>query len=119
MDTITLKSLSFHAKHGYYDEEREKGNQFEVDLVAKGHFKNSAGSQQLSATFDYEKAERIVHAVMTDEPEYLIETLCSKIGEELFIRFSIVKTLIVTVRKLNPPLKTDARYAEISMEWKR
>ena len=119
MDTITLKSLSFHAKHGYYDEEREKGNRFEVDLVAEGHFRMAVGGKQLSATFDYEQAERVVQKIMTGESDYLIETLCSKIGDELFNRFSIVKKLRVSVRKLNPPLKTDARFAEITMEWKR
>lgn len=119
MDTIILKSLSYHAKHGYYEEERVRGNHFEVDLVAKGHFRESAGGKQLSETFDYEKAEEEVRSVMTGRSEYLIETLCSEIGDALFSRFSIVQKLRVSVRKLHPPLQTNALYAEISMEWKR
>jgi len=119
LETITLKSLSYHAKHGYYEEERVRGNQFEVDIVAKGHFRKSAGSDQLTETFDYEQAEGEVCAVMTGRSEYLIETLCSEIGDALFDRFRIVQTLRVSVRKLNPPLQTDALYAEITMEWKR
>lgn len=119
METITLKSLTYHAKHGYYEEERVHGNHFEVDLVAKGYFRKSAGGEQLSETFDYEQAEKEVHSVMTGRSEYLIETLCSEIGDALFSRYSIVQTLRVSVRKLNPPLQTSALYAEITMEWKR
>ncbi|WP_158278696.1 dihydroneopterin aldolase [Rhodohalobacter mucosus] len=119
MDTITLKSLSYHAKHGFYEEERVHGNQFEVDLVAKGHFRKSAGGEELSKTFDYEQAEKAVRSIMNGRSEYLIETLCAEIGEALFNRYSIVETLQVSVRKLNPPLQTDALYAEITMEWTR
>ena len=119
METITLKSLSYHAKHGYYEEERVRGNRFEVDLVARGHFRDAAGGTNLAGTFDYEQAEKAVCSIMKGRSEYLIETLCSEIGDVLFSRFTILQSLRVSVRKLNPPLETGAEYAEITMEWKR
>lgn len=119
MDTITIKSLSFHAKHGYYQSERENGNTFEVDVFADGNFRDAAGGDNLSKTFDYEKAEQVISNIMNGSSEMLIETLCSKIGHELFIMFDILSSLKVSVRKLHPPLKTASEYAEITMRWKR
>lgn len=119
MDTITLKSLSYHTKHGYYEKERINGTLFEVDLTAKGNFKKAINSNSLAYTFDYEKAEQIVSSVMNGTSEKLIETLCSRIGDELFSNLPSAEMLSVTVRKLNPPLKTKAEFAEITMQWNR
>lgn len=119
MDKITIKSLRFHALHGYYDRERKKGNEFEVDVTAKGLFKNAIRNDDLDLTFNYEIVEEVVSEIMTGEKEKLLETLCFKIGEQLFDKVNQVKKLSVTVRKLNPPIKTPAAYAEITMKWKR
>lgn len=119
MDTINIKSLSFHGKHGFYDEERVAGNEFEVDVSAKGSFKQSIENDDLSVTFNYEMAESVARDVFAGPPEKLIEKLCFNIGEQIFKKAGNVAGLTVTVRKLNPPLKTPAAYAEISMEWKR
>lgn len=119
MDTITLKSLSFCGLHGYYDEERERGNNFEVDFEAHGNFRASSESDNLSLTFDYQLAASVAEEVMNGTSEKLIESLCLKIGDQLFARTPAVSTLRVTVRKLNPPLKHPALSAEVTMEWKR
>ena len=119
LDRITLKSLRFHGKHGYYDEERENGNEFEIDLIAKGEFKPSIQKSDLSSTFDYQQAEEVVRNVMEGPSQLLIETLCTDIGERLFKRFGVVDELIVSVRKLHPPIDTPSKYAEITMTWNR
>ena len=118
-DSITLKSLSVHARHGYYDEEREKGNRFEIDLTATGKFRSSSAANDLTKTFDYEKAEQTVLEVINGRSEKLIETLCQKIGDKLFNDFTHIDSLSVTVRKLNPPIKSPAAFAEITMRWNR
>lgn len=120
LDRITLKSLAYEAKHGYYDDERRGGNRFEIDLTAYGSFRAAAtNDHNLEITFDYERAEQIVSEVMHGEPKKLIETLCSEIGSKIFEAFPVVKHLNVSVRKLNPPIKTEASYAEVTLEWKR
>lgn len=119
MDTITIKSLSFRGKHGYYDEERSAGNNFEVDVQVRGYFKKSIEDDNLSGTFNYELAESAAKEVFSGPSEKLIEKLCYKIGEILFRKAKNVEELKVTVRKLNPPLTVKTEYAEITMEWKR
>lgn len=119
LDRITLKSLKIHGKHGYYPEERENGNHFEIDIIASGHFRDSIKTDNLTETFDYQVAEKIVRDVINGASEKLIETLCAKIGDRLFQEFPPLKTLTVSLRKMNPPIETPAAYAEISMQWSR
>lgn len=119
MDTITLKSLQFSGKHGYYDKERQKGNHFELDVIAKGDFKKSIDGDNLDRTFNYEIVKEVAQKVFEGPSEKLIETLCSRIGNEIFERSTITKELTVSLRKLNPPIGVPADYAEITMTWNR
>jgi len=119
LDTITIKSLSFPGNHGYYPEEREAGNAFEVDVIAEGEFKQAIRKNDLGKTFNYELAATCAKDVMSGPSELLIEALCYRIGEAVFEEAKSVKKLTVVVRKLQPPIETEAAYAEIKMTWKR
>lgn len=118
-DVITIKSIQFHGKHGHAEIERIDGNQFEVDVTAKGFFKESVKNEKLEKTFDYSLAESVAAKIIHGPSKKLIETLCFQIGEELFKKAESVNELIVTVRKLNPPVDSPAEYAQITMTWKR
>jgi len=119
LDKITIKSLKFRGNHGYYDHERETGNDFELDITASGHFKPSIQESDLNMTFDYERAQEIAAGIIHGPSVKLIETLCFNIGERIFEQFDYVKRLKVSLRKMSPPVKNPARYAEITMKWKR
>ncbi len=118
-DQITLKSLKIHGKHGYYPEERENGNHFEIDIIASGNFRGAIKNNNLGETFDYQIAEKIVRDVINGPSEKLIEALCAKIGDRLFENFSSLNALTVSIRKISPPIETPAAYAEITMQWSR
>lgn len=119
MDTITLKSLEFYGKHGYYDEERLEGNHFELDVIAKGNFKAAIENDDLNQTFNYEIVKEVAQHVFNGPSEKLIETLCSRIGTKIFERSTNTKELTISLRKLNPPIGIPAEYAEITMTWNR
>jgi 7,8-dihydroneopterin aldolase/epimerase/oxygenase len=119
LDKITLKSLKFFGKHGYYDRERMDGNEFELDVIAKGNFIKAIEGNRLDKTFNYEIAEEAARNVFSGSEEKLIETLCHKIGEQIFEKAPEIKKLKVSVRKMNPPIQSPAAYAEITMSWKR
>ena len=119
MDKITIKALKFRGKHGYYENERLEGNDFELDVSAWGNFREAAQNRELNATFNYEHVETVAKNVLHGDSEKLIETLCMKIGDQLFEKSPRIKKLNVALRKLNPPINVPAGYAEISMTWKR
>lgn len=119
METLTLKSLQFRGYHGYYPEEREEGNDFEVDLIFSANLRRAGDSDELRDTVDYQEILKTVEAVMTGPSVKLIETLAKKIGDQLFDHFQQVQQLEVSVRKLHPPLDVETAYSEITMQWQR
>ncbi len=119
MDTLTLKGLRFRAKHGYYQQEREEGNDFEVDLVFSADLQQAGEKDALGDTIDYQKAEQIAASVMNGPSVKLIETLAKRIGDALFEQFPRIVQLDVAVRKLTPPLETETAHSEIRMTWQR
>jgi dihydroneopterin aldolase len=119
METLTLKSLQFHAYHGYYEKERKEGNNFEVDLIFKADLRKAGSTDDLNDTIDYQNVLEEVQAVMNGPSMKLIETLTKKIGDRLFEHFARIQSLDVIVRKLNPPLDVNTEYSEIRMQWQR
>lgn len=119
MDKLTLKGLSYHAKHGYYKEERVEGNDFEVDLIFYADLAEAGKLDDLNKTIDYQEAEELVRTIMEGPSVKLIETLCHSIGERLIENFDKVSKLEVKVRKLNPPLSTNTTYSEVHKTWQR
>ncbi|HLR25676.1 MAG TPA: dihydroneopterin aldolase [Fodinibius sp.] len=119
MDTLTLKKLRFHGYHGFYEEEREQGNAFEVDLIFNTDLQTAGSSDRLEDTIDYQQAVAIVRKVMEGPSCKLIETLTKTIGDRLFDTFSEAQGLRVAVRKLNPPLDIETAYSETQISWQR
>lgn len=116
---LILKGLQYRGKHGFYEEERREGNDFEVDLVFELDLKTAGQNDDLTKTLNYEEAEAVVREVMEGPSQKLIETLTLNIGEILFAQFPEVQHLEVSIRKLNPPLQTKTNYSEVTMTWQR
>lgn len=119
MDTLTLKTLRFTAYHGFYEEERQKGNNFEVDLVFSTDLRTAGDSDRLEDTIDYQQVVQTVQAIMEGPSQKLIETLTKRIGDQLFARFRQAREIQVAVRKLTPPLDVETAYTETRMTWQR
>ncbi len=119
MDKLVLKGLKFRGFHGYFEEERIEGNDFEVDVTFVTSLEESAKTDDLSKTIDYSKAQEIIASVMEGDSKKLIETLTFLIGQKLYSFFPEVESLEVKVRKLNPPMPGDTEYSEVTMLWPR
>ena len=119
MDILSLSGLQYHARHGYYESERDEGNDFEVDLIFYADLSEAGKTDKLSATIDYQQAEQIVRGVMDGPSVKLIETLATRIGDRLFAHFATIGKLKVRIRKLGPPLETEAAHAQVVRTWTR
>lgn len=119
MDILTLKSLQYQGRHGYYEQEQTEGNTFEVDLVFGLNLSAAASTDDLNNTIDYQTAEGIVKKIMHGPSVKLIETLAQRIGKKLFDSFPEARKLEIRVRKMNPPLETKTQYSEVTMTWHR
>lgn len=119
MDKLILKGLKFHGFHGVYDEEKQYGNQFIVDLESSLSLQKAGESDELDATLNYAHAYKIVAEIINGPSVNLIEKLAYQIGERIFSEFSL-NSLNVHVRKLNPPIEgSSIEYSEVVMSWPR
>ena len=118
MGKIALEGLTFKAYHGYYDEEREIGNQFEVNISVKTDFKAASKEDDLTATVDYEQLYAIVKDEMA-QPSKLLEHVVERITSRVMQEIPAAMQVNVSLSKFNPPIGGPCRAATISLKVKR
>ncbi|MET0393570.1 MAG: dihydroneopterin aldolase [Chitinophagaceae bacterium] len=100
--TIVLNNVRFRAYHGLYPEERQKGNDFVVNMEVS--YPPASGMIiSLEDTIDYVVLFELVNGIM-QQPVDLLETLVQSMAQAAHQRFPQIKQLIVSVEKLNPPI---------------
>jgi 7,8-dihydroneopterin aldolase/epimerase/oxygenase len=99
---ISLNNVRFRAYHGLYPEERQKGNDFVVNMEVV----YEAGEGiivDLEKTIDYAALFSIINETM-QQPVDLLETLTQTIAYAAHNKFPSIKMATVSVEKLNPPI---------------
>jgi dihydroneopterin aldolase len=100
--TISLNNVRFRAYHGVHPDERQKGNDFVVNMQVcyiAGH----KAIISLDDTIDYAILFEIINTTM-QQPVDLLETLAQTIANNVHRQFPQVKKVTVEVEKLNPPI---------------
>ena len=85
-----------------YEEERRVGNEFEVDVsvACKSPKKKITSIEQ---TVNYVEVYRILQEEFAQR-RYLLETLAMDIAERIQAQFDEIESVVITIRKLNPPI---------------
>ena len=110
--TISLNNVRFRAYHGLYPEERQKGNDFVVNMQV-GYPAPHKPVLELEDTIDYAGLFSIINLIM-QEPVDLLETLVQSIATKVKAGFPIVNRVTVSVEKLNPPIDKFSGTAAVS-----
>jgi dihydroneopterin aldolase len=99
---IYVHNCRFRAFHGLYPEERQKGNDFVVNL-AVAYSPESGMITALEQTIDYAALFKLVEKAM-QEPVDLLETLAQKMAADIEALYPQVKEISIEIEKLNPPI---------------
>ena len=118
MGKISLQGLAFKAYHGYYDEEREQGNHFEVNLTVKTDFAKASKQDDLDGTVDYERLYAIVKDEM-GQPAKLLEHVADRIVTTIMDELKAVSKIKLSLSKFDPPIGGACRAATITVKRKR
>jgi 7,8-dihydroneopterin aldolase/epimerase/oxygenase len=100
--TISLNNVRFRAYHGMMPEERQKGNDFVVNMQVI-YEPDSGVITSLDDTIDYADLFDIINITM-QKPVDLLETLVQTIAHQVHEEFPQIKKINVSVEKLNPPI---------------
>jgi dihydroneopterin aldolase len=117
MGKISLEGLKFFSHHGYYEEEREKGNDFEVNITVETDFESAAKADDLNQTVDYEKLYAIAAeemAIPSKLLEHVVQAICDRILKE-----QKVESVEVILSKFNPPIAGECKKATVSLKLNR
>jgi dihydroneopterin aldolase len=112
--TISLNNVRFRAYHGLHPEERQKGNDFVVNMQVN-YIPSSGIISSLEETIDYADLFGIINATM-QRPVDLLETLVQTIAHAVHRQFPHVKEVNVSVEKLNPPIDKFSGSAAVSFK---
>lgn len=104
LNIIRIKKAVFYGYHGVLSEEQTVGGKFEADVDLYTDFSKAAVNDNLSETIDYHKVYKFIYKLALEDKHYLIESLATKIADELLLNFKELQKVSVRVRKNNPPL---------------
>ena len=102
-DCIRLNKMVFRGYHGVWDEERQVGQRFEVDVEFAGDVKTAAQSDSIRDTIDLYQVYQIIEKIVTRKSFKLVETLAETIAAALLRQFP-AEELRLRVRKPNSPV---------------
>lgn len=116
MINIALHGAEFFAYHGFYPEEQKLGCRFLIDIEVGFIPQTDLYDDKLSNTVDYEKVYTIACEEMK-QPRKLIETVGHAVVDRIKAQFPFVKTIQVTIKKLNPPLLGKVAYSGVTINY--
>lgn len=110
--TVSIEGLKFWAHHGFYDEERKKGNDFICDVSVELKSYDSL-EDNIYDTVNYED----IYAIVEEEMK-LTKKLIETVAYSVIKRIQELDNVTggkVKIYKLNPPLKGKVDRAVVEM----
>ena len=114
-DRIELRAMGFSGLHGVLPIEAEQAQPFEVDVVLELDLAAAGTTDDLDRTVDYGTAFAAARDVVEGPHVALLETLAERIAARVLGQHSRVAAVTVRVRKMEPPLPGDLRWAGIEI----
>lgn len=112
--TIKLNQLRFFAYHGFYEEEKKIGNEFEVNVAVTRAIRHGI-INSLSQTLNYATLYELVGLEMKN-PRILLETLAMELVEQIHNSFEEVKHVSIEINKLDLPIEKFSGTAGVKYE---
>lgn len=115
LNIIRIKKATFYGYHGVRSEEQSVGGKFEADVDIYTDFSDASKKDSLAETIDYHKVYSFLYKLALEQKYYLIESLATKIADELILSFPRIQKVAVRIRKNNPPLGGVADCVEVEV----
>lgn len=111
---IYIRNMRFHAFHGVLPQERETGNDYEVNVRIGYPVYRAVESDRVSDTLDYASVYNIIRCKMSEQAA-LVEHVAGNIANGLMAAFPDITSIDMEVTKLNPPMEADCDGAGVEL----
>ncbi len=118
MGKILLEGLEFFAYHGVYQEERENGQLFSIDLEIIADYSKACYSDKLEDAIDYVRIYELVKAEM-EIPSSLLENVAQRIIDSIRKNCDQIESIKVKITKLQPPISGKLKGVSIELEFSK
>ena len=115
MGRIVIAGLRELGVHGVLPEEQTRPQPFEVDVELSVDLSSAGDSDDIKDTVDYSAVSEAISRVVRSERYQLLERLATRIAE-VCRQDERVTNVIVTVRKLHPPVRAMVDHVAVRIE---
>jgi dihydroneopterin aldolase len=98
MDRILLQGMSFQGRHGVRPAERERPQEFKVDIELDCDLREPGRTDLIEHTVDYRQVRAIAKEVIEGDSQKLLETLAAQMAERV-LRLPRVAGVSVRISK--------------------
>ena len=103
-DTIFIKGVLIHARHGVMEHESEVGQRFVIDLELYTDLSDSSRSDRLADTVSYSNVVETATAAFKDANYRLLERAAGAVADAILSSFARIRAVKVTVHKPHAPI---------------
>lgn len=105
MDEIIIKGLKLYGYHGVYNNEKKRGQFFEINVTLYLDTSNAGMGDNLDDTVNYAEACDFLAAEFEKNYVNLIETVANRLAKALLLKYPIVDSVDVEVCKPEAPIE--------------
>lgn len=121
---VRINGAVFYAYHGVSKDERRIGAQYEINVDVTCDIARAAKSDRLQDAVNYEAVYARVQKIATTRRYKLMESIASRIVDDLFAGFPAALEIAVCIRKLNAPVNGVVHSTEVALgmaraQWKK
>lgn len=116
-DEIRIKGLKIYAYHGCHQEEKDKGQEFTLDITLHINLTRAGLTDDLDNTVNYSAVSKKAYEVFTKYSYNLIEAAAEEVAEEILLEFSKVDGVEIELFKPHAPIPLD--FENVSVYIKR
>jgi dihydroneopterin aldolase/2-amino-4-hydroxy-6-hydroxymethyldihydropteridine diphosphokinase len=116
MDKILLRNFEIFAHHGVFNEEKSLGQKFIIDIEAILSLEVAGKTGDLTKSVHYGELCHYIEEVFTEKSYDLIETAAEKVAECILIKYPMIQSVKVTLKKPWAPIGRHLEYAAVEIE---
>lgn len=114
MGIIEIEGMEFYAFHGHFKQEQIVGNKFLVNISIETNCTKAGITDNLNDALDYQKVYNLIKKEM-DQKSFLLENICSRILDRLYLEFNNIEKASIKVSKINPPMGGQIKKVSVTM----
>ena len=103
-DTIFIKGVVIHARHGVMEHETEVGQRFVIDLELYTDLQESSRTDRLADTVSYSDVVTTTTAAFKNTNYKLLERAAGAVADAIMSHFPRIRAVKITVHKPHAPI---------------